>query len=63
MWFFKIHTNFLILKTKQIPSFKSYFIAIRYATTEMVAAPYYVLDGIFWTAMYAVGGVLVAMVF
>jgi len=35
---------------------------IRYAATEVVAAPYYVLDGIFWTAMYAVGGVLVAMV-
>ncbi len=36
---------------------------IRYATTEIVAAQYYVLDGIFWTAMYSVGGVLVAIVF
>lgn len=35
---------------------------IRYATQDAFEAPYYVLDGIFWTAMYAIGGVLVAMV-
>lgn len=35
---------------------------IRYATTETVEAPFYILDAIFWAAMYAVGGVLVATV-
>lgn len=35
---------------------------IRYATTEVVAAQYYILDGVFWTAMYALGGVLTATV-
>lgn len=35
---------------------------IRYATTETVSAPFYILDGIFWVGMYAVGGALIALV-
>ena len=35
---------------------------IRYATQNAFEAPIYILDGIYWTAMYAVGGVLVAIV-
>ncbi|MGB0274146.1 MAG: hypothetical protein ACPF9U_02790 [Flavobacteriaceae bacterium] len=35
---------------------------IRYATQDAFEAPFYILDSIFWTAMYAIGGVLVAMV-
>ena len=35
---------------------------IRYASTAAVSAPFYILDGIFWIGMYAVGGVLTAMV-
>jgi hypothetical protein len=35
---------------------------IYYATQAAFKAPYYILDGIFWIGMYAVGGVLTAMV-
>ncbi len=35
---------------------------IYYATQAAFEAPYYILDGIFWIGMYAVGGVLTAMV-
>ena len=35
---------------------------IRYATQDAFEAPFYILDSIYWTAMYAVGGVLVAIV-
>jgi len=35
---------------------------IRYATQDAFEVPYYILDSIYWTAMYAIGGVLVAMV-
>ena len=34
---------------------------IRYATTEAVSAPFYILDAIFWVGMYAVGGALVTL--
>lgn len=35
---------------------------IRYATHSAFQAPFYILDGIFWTAMYAIGGVFAAIV-
>lgn len=35
---------------------------IRHATTEAVSIPFYVLDSVYWAGMYAIGGVLVAMV-
>jgi len=35
---------------------------IFYATQASLEGPYYILDGIFWVGMYAVGGVLTAMV-
>jgi hypothetical protein len=35
---------------------------IRYATTDFAKAEYYVLDSVYWLAMYTIGGVLVAFV-
>lgn len=35
---------------------------IRYSTSDAFEAPFYVLDGIYWLAMYTIGGVLVAFV-
>lgn len=36
---------------------------IRYATTDFAEAQYYVLDNVYWLAMYTIGGVLIAFVF
>jgi len=35
---------------------------IRYSTSDAYEAPFYALDGIYWIAMYTIGGVLVAFV-
>jgi hypothetical protein len=35
---------------------------IRYSTSEIAKAEYYILDGIYWIAMYVIGGFLVALI-
>ncbi len=35
---------------------------IRYSTSEIAKAEFYILDGIYWIAMYVVGGFLIALI-